>query len=131
MGGGRARASSQAGAIGRDLGRHWRPPCVLPLPTPTLSPLLHLALLPAPAPQIGNLQGAAQLLAKLSGSVSGTLADLVSPARMVILGAALTALNKPMYAASGAVAALAGTTACLYWVAGAKVRLRGVRTRSW
>lgn len=41
--------------------------------------------------------------------------------RMVILGAALTALNKPMYAASGAVAALAGTTACLWWVTFAKV----------
>lgn len=42
--------------------------------------------------------------------------------RMVILGAALTAANKPMYAASGAVAALAGTTACLWWVTFAKVR---------
>ncbi len=40
---------------------------------------------------------------------------------MVILGAALTALNKPMYAASGAVAALGGTAACLWWVTFAKV----------
>lgn len=41
---------------------------------------------------------------------------------MVVLGAALTAVNKPMYASCGAVAAVAGTTACLHWVAFAKVR---------
>lgn len=71
--------------------------------------------------QVGNLQGAAQLLSKAAGAASGTLADLVSPARMVILGAALTAASKPMYAAAGGVAALGGTTACLYWLAFAKV----------
>ena len=48
---------------------------------------------------------------------------VVLPRRMVILGAALTAVNKPMYAASGAVATLAGTTACLWWDTFAKVRI--------
>lgn len=151
----------------------------------SLAPTLSLCCFPpfrapCPALQIGGLQGAAQLLAKFSGSVSGALADVVSPASMVgwvplllllrrslalvrpgpscrlrcrppprgaqppallrcppvlpwpvptstqvILGAALTAANKPMYAASGAVAAVAGTAACVYWVAFAKARARG------
>lgn len=42
---------------------------------------------------------------------------------MVLLGAALTAANKPMYAACGAVHAALGATSCLYWIAFAKVGL--------
>lgn len=55
--------------------------------------------------QIGNLQGAAQLLSKASGSLSGTAADLLSPARMVVIGTLLTALCKPMFALRQAAAA--------------------------
>ena len=41
---------------------------------------------PLPAPQMGNLHGLLQFLARASGVVSGRLADVLSPARMVILG---------------------------------------------
>lgn len=151
--------------------------CHLPPPSTHTSPLTTFHTL---CSQIGSLQGAAQLFSKASGSVSGILADVVTPARlaaegfakqlqcqqrcrpagcvynyttwpvatlskkepslylslehrMVILGAALTALNKPMYAASGAVAALAGTTACLWWVTFAKVGngSTGERLKQW
>jgi hypothetical protein len=44
--------------------------------------------------QIGNLQAVAQFLSKFSGSISGPLADLVSPAKMVIIGTLLTTINK-------------------------------------
>ena len=74
--------------------------------------------------QIGNLQALTQFMAKASGSVSGTLADLLSPARMVIFGTLLTTINKPMFAASGWVYATLGTSACLYWITFAKVRRR-------
>ena len=74
--------------------------------------------------QIGNLQALAQFLSNASKSVSGTLADLLSPARMIIFGTLLTTLNKPMFAATGAVYASFGTVITLYWVtAGARVRL--------
>ena len=72
--------------------------------------------------QIGNLQALAQFLSNASKSVSGTLADLLSPARMIIFGTLLTTLNKPMFAATGAVYASFGTVITLYWVtAGARV----------
>ena len=64
----------------------------------------------------------AQLLCNLSKSVSGTLADILSPARMVIFGTLLTTINKPMFAASGAVYASYGTAATLYWVTAGQVR---------
>ena len=66
--------------------------------------------------QIGNLQAIAQFLCNASKSVSGTLADILSPARMVIFGTLLTTLNKPMFAMSGYVYAAFGTVATLYWV---------------
>ena len=66
--------------------------------------------------QIGNLQAIAQFLCNASKSVSGTLADILSPARMVIFGTLLTTLNKPMFALSGYVYAAFGTVATLYWV---------------
>ena len=53
---------------------------------------------------------------------SGTLADLLSPARLVIFGTLLTTLNKPMFAGSGYIYATYGTVATLYWVTAAKVR---------
>jgi len=48
--------------------------------------------------QIGNLQAVAQFLCNASKSLSGTLADVLSPARMIIFGTVLTTLNKPMFA---------------------------------
>jgi len=66
--------------------------------------------------QIGNLQAIAQFLCNASKSVSGTLADILSPARMVIFGTLLTTLNKPMFALSGYVYAAFGTVATLYWI---------------
>ena len=66
--------------------------------------------------QIGNLQAIAQFLCNASKSVSGTLADILSPARMVIFGTLLTTLNKPMFALSGYVFATFGTVATLYWI---------------
>ena len=76
-----------------------------------LSDVLHLS-----NQKIGNLQAAAQFLSKASGSVSGVLADLLSPAKMVIFGTILTTINKPMFAASGWFYATFGATACLYWL---------------
>lgn len=61
-----------------------------------------------PTLQIGNLQGAAQLLSKAAGSLSGTAADLLSPARMVLIGTLLTTLCKPMFALRCAAAAALG-----------------------
>jgi len=73
--------------------------------------------------QIGNLQAVAQFLCNASKSLSGTLADVLSPARMIIFGTVLTTLNKPMFAGSGAVYAAFGTVATLYWVtAGERAR---------
>jgi sugar phosphate permease len=66
--------------------------------------------------QIGNLQALAQFLSNASKSVSGTLADILSPSRMIIFGTLLTTLNKPMFAASGYIYATFGTLITLYWV---------------
>ena len=63
----------------------------------------------------------AQFLCNASKSLSGTLADVLSPARMVIFGTLLTTLNKPMFAASGWVFASFGTLATLYWITAGKV----------
>lgn len=71
--------------------------------------------------KIGNLQAIAQFLCNASKSLSGTLADVLSPARMVIFGTLLTTLNKPMFAASGWVFASFGTLATLYWITAGKV----------
>lgn len=70
--------------------------------------------------QIGNLQAIAQFLCNFSKSVSGTMADILSPARMVIFGTLLTTLNKPMFALSGWVFASFGTVATLYWITAGK-----------
>ena len=49
------------------------------------------------------------------------LADVLSPARMIIFDTVLTTLNKPMFAGSGALYAAFGTVATLYWItAGAR-----------
>ena len=77
------------------------------------------------SPQIGNLQAVAQFLSNFTKSASGTLGDLLSPARMVIFGTLLTTLNKPMFAASGWVYASYGTVATVYWVTFAKVQAAG------
>ena len=66
--------------------------------------------------QIGNLQALAQFLSNASKSLSGTLADILSPSRMIIFGTLLTTLNKPMFAASGYMYATFGTVVTLYWV---------------
>ena len=66
--------------------------------------------------QIGNLQALAQFLSNASKSLSGTLADILSPSRMIIFGTLLTTLNKPMFAASGFMYATFGTVVTLYWV---------------
>lgn len=66
--------------------------------------------------QIGNLQALAQFLSNASKSVSGTLADILSPSRMIIFGTLLTTLNKPMFAGSGYIYATFGTVVTLYWV---------------
>lgn len=63
----------------------------------------------------------AQFLSNASKSLSGTLADILSPARMIIFGTLLTTINKPMFALSGYVFASFGTVVCLYWVTFAKV----------
>ena len=74
--------------------------------------------------QIGNLQALAQFLSNASKSLSGTLADILSPSRMIIFGTLLTTLNKPMFAASGYMYATFGTVVTLYWVtAGAALPL--------
>ena len=78
----------------------------------------HVALC---APQIGNVQAVAQFLSNLTKSVSGTVGDLLSPARMVIFGTLLTTLNKPMFAASGWVFAWSGSVGTAYWITSAKV----------
>ena len=70
----------------------------------------------APCLQIGNLQALAQFLSNASKSLSGTLADILSPSRMIIFGTLLTTLNKPMFAASGYIYATFGTVITLYWV---------------
>ena len=70
----------------------------------------------APGLQIGNLQALAQFLSNASKSLSGTLADILSPSRMIIFGTLLTTLNKPMFAASGYIYATFGTVITLYWV---------------
>lgn len=69
----------------------------------------------------GNLYAVSQFLCNASKSLSGTLADFLSPARMVIFGTLLTTINKPMFAMSGYVYASFGTVACLYWVTAGKV----------
>ena len=71
--------------------------------------------------KIGNLQAIAQFLCNASKSLSGTLADVLSPARMVLVGTLLTTLNKPMFALSGWVYASFGTVATLYWITAGKV----------
>lgn len=71
------------------------------------------------------MQAIAQFLSNFTKSASGAIGDLLSPARMVIFGTALTTLNKPMFAASGWVYASYGTIATAYWVTSAKVRCRG------
>ncbi|KDD77011.1 hypothetical protein H632_c40p0 [Helicosporidium sp. ATCC 50920] len=71
--------------------------------------------------RIGNLQAAAQFLSKASGTLSGTAADLLSPSRMVVFGTLLTTVNKPMFAAAGAVYGGLGVTACLYWITFGKI----------
>lgn len=81
-----------------------------------LSDVLHLS-----NSKIGNLQAIAQFLSKASGSVSGTLADILSPARLVIFGTLLTTINKPMFAASGWVFSTFGAAACLYWITFGKI----------
>ena len=78
--------------------------------------------------QIGNLQAMAQFLSNASKSLSGTLADVLSPARMIIFGTLLTTINKPMFALSGYVFASFGTVVCLYWVTFAKVFDRSAPT---
>ncbi|KAK9917953.1 hypothetical protein WJX75_000018 [Coccomyxa subellipsoidea] len=71
--------------------------------------------------KIGNLQALAQFLSNASKSVSGTLADILSPSRMIIFGTLLTTLNKPMFAGSGYIYATFGTVITLYWVTAGKV----------
>ena len=63
----------------------------------------------------------AQFLSNASKSLSGTLADILSPARMIIFGTLLTTINKPMFALSGYIFASFGTVVCLYWITFAKV----------
>lgn len=70
--------------------------------------------------QIGNLQAISQFLCNFSKSFSGTLADILSPARMVIYGTLLTTLNKPMFAASGFVFHKLGTLPTLYLITAGK-----------
>jgi sugar phosphate permease len=69
----------------------------------------------------GNLYAISQFLCNASKSLSGTLADFLSPSRMIIFGTLLTTINKPMFAMSGYVYATFGTVACLYWVTAGKV----------
>ena len=40
----------------------------------------------------------AQFLSNASKSLSGTLADILSPPRMIIFGTLLTTINNPMFA---------------------------------
>eukprot|EP00884_Botryococcus_braunii_P019483 jgi/Botrbrau1/6218/Bobra.0109s0013.1 len=71
--------------------------------------------------KIGNLQAISQFLCNFSKSFSGTLADILSPARMVIFGTLLTTMNKPMFAASGFVFHKLGTLPTLYLITAGKV----------
>ena len=82
--------------------------------------------------QIGNLQALAQFLSNASKSLSGTLADILSPSRMIIFGTLLTTLNKPMFAASGYMYATFGTVVTLYWVtAGTPVQTLNYHQSRW
>lgn len=49
------------------------------------------------------------------------MADILSPARMVIFGTLLTTINKPMFAASGLVFTSFGAIAALYWITFGKI----------
>ena len=69
----------------------------------------------------------AQFLCNASNSVSGVIGDLLSPARMIIFGTLLTTINKPMFALSGGVTAVFGTTAALYWITFGKVWYSSMR----
>lgn len=84
----------------------------------------------APLPfslQIGNLQATCQLMAKASGSVSGTLADIFSPARMLLAGTAMSAVAKPLFALGAAAHAVLGGGGWLASIIGAQVGRGGVR----
>jgi nitrate/nitrite transporter NarK len=50
---------------------------------------------------LGNLQAVSILVSNLCKVLSGTLADVFSPARMIIVGTLLTAIDKPMFAVAG------------------------------
>lgn len=71
--------------------------------------------------QMGNLHALLQFVARASGVISGRLADVLSCGRMVIVGTALTALCKPMFALSGTVHTMLGAAGCITWLTVAKV----------
>ncbi|KAL4428062.1 hypothetical protein ABPG75_002151 [Micractinium tetrahymenae] len=97
----------------------------------TYLPLFMSEVLGMSNTKMGNLHGLLQLLTRVSGVISGRLADVLSPARMVIIGVGLTALVcKPLFALCGSVHGALGTAACITWVTYAKIldRLtKGVR----
>lgn len=62
-----------------------------------------------PGVQIGQFEAAGLLVAKLATALSGVLGDVLSHSKMILLGAFLSFVCKPMFAASGLVNA--GATA--------------------
>jgi len=76
-------------------------------------------------------QDAVASLCRSSCAAAGTLADILSPSRLVIFGTLLTTLNKPMFAASGYVFATFGTVSTLYWITAAKARRTQEPTIYW
>ncbi|PSC70904.1 MFS transporter [Micractinium conductrix] len=94
----------------------------------TYLPLFMSEVLHMSNTRMGNLHGLLQFLARASGVVSGRLADVLSPARMVILGMGLTALVcKPAFALCGTMHVTLGTAACLTWITYAKILDRLVK----
>ncbi|KAL4445338.1 hypothetical protein ABPG77_011163 [Micractinium sp. CCAP 211/92] len=81
--------------------------------------------------KMGNLHALLHFLERSGGVLSGRLTDVLSPARMVIIGTGMTALVcKPLFALCGSVFAKLGVAACITWVTCAKIldRLtKGVR----
>lgn len=96
----------------------------------SISTLLHDTYLPLYMSEVlqmsntkmGNLHALLQFLTRASGVLSGRLADMLSPARMVIIGMGMTALLcKPMFALIGNVNVALGTAACVSWIMTAKI----------
>eukprot|EP00887_Chlorella_sp_A99_P000958 scaffold5.g958.t1 len=86
----------------------------------TYIPLYMAEVLHMSNASMGNLHALLQFLSRASGIISGRLADVFTPAHMVLAGTLLTALVKPMFGLTGVVYGALGTAACVSWISFAK-----------